>query len=138
MVNAAKTFKHRCMLGSDGCGLCRGTRSLDCERVGIALAQDVLLSRLQLADIVGQQMLFFSAAIKVADDKSIHLGSQVARDGLVWRLDDRLATVKACVEKDRHTRMICESLNDRIEGRVRRSAYRLDTRGSVEMYNRRY
>src|SRR6516165_4164512 len=34
-------------------------KSWDCERVGIALAQDVLLSRLQLADIVDQQMLFF-------------------------------------------------------------------------------
>ena len=77
-------------------------------------------------------MLLFSAAIKAADDENIQLALEVAGDGLVGCLDDRFATVKACVEKDRNTSKICEPFNYRMERRVRPWADRLDTCCSVE------
>jgi len=58
---------------------CRWAKGGSASCHGQTVEPYALLSGLQLASIVGQQVLLFAVDIKATDDKSINPGSQVAR-----------------------------------------------------------
>ena len=63
---------------------------------------ECLLGCLLLRMALDRQEVFFSGAIGITGNEHIHLGAQIARDGVFWPRYDWLVPIEAGVENHGH------------------------------------